>query len=438
VDDGPDDPLAQPAAIDDLADIPSTTPVDPGKQKVIEAEVRSAKHDLPIEINGRVLAALEYFQNGRGRKTMAVGLERAGMYRPMMESILREEEVPLDLIYLSQVESAFLPRALSKAKARGLWQFISSRGKEYGLRQNWWLDERSDPEKSTRAAARHLSDLYAQFEDWYLAMAAYNAGPARVEKALKKTGATTFWQLADKKALPKETINYVPTILAMAIIGNDPRKYGFNVEPSPPMETERVALEEATDFRVISEVLGIPVDDLRTLNPHVLRWTTPPDDSDFEFVLPVGYSEAFFQKVTPLPESARILWRYHNVKSGETLSAIARKYGVTVNDLTQVNKISTKTTLRIGQELTVPISGVTTARSATKVAAASAKSVPSSTERTPTPTVYQVKRGDTLFAIATKFNLTVDDLKKWNKLTSTRLDIGQKLSLVPPVVRAAN
>jgi membrane-bound lytic murein transglycosylase D len=369
---------------------------------------------------------------------MEVGLERAGQYRPMMERILKEEGVPLDLIYLAQAESAFLPRAVSRAKARGMWQFISSRGKEYGLRQTWWVDERSDPEKSTRAAARHLKDLYEEFNDWYLAMAAYNAGPYRVEQALKKAKATTFWQLADKRALPKETINYVPTILAFAIIGNKPESYGFDVEPASPMATERVQLQEATDLRVIAENLGIPVDDLKELNPHILRWTTPPDDSEFELVLPKGYTETFVAKVVPLSEKERILWRYHNVKSGETLSAIARKYGVSVNEITVSNKISTRTPLRIGQELQIPVSGVvrpSSARTQTAVATAAVPSTPSKT--TPAPSSYRVKSGDTLTAIAAKFNLTVNDLKKWNKLTSTRLDIGQKLTLAPVNLRQA-
>ena len=275
-----------------------------------------------------------------------------------------------------------------------------------------------------------------EFNDWYLAMAAYNAGPVRVQKALKKTGATTFWQLADKKALPKETINYVPTILAMTIIGSDPEFHGFNVEPGAPLETERVALDQATDFRVISEILGIPVDDLRNLNPHVLRWTTPPDDPEFEFILPVGYSEKFFEKVATLTEKERILWRYHNIKKGETLSVIAREYGVTVNDLTQANKLNVKATLRVGQELMIPISGVKPA--ATSVASAEKPAPARTTTSLTPPTAYLVRRGDTLTSIAAKFNLTVNDLKKWNKLTSTRLDIGQKLTLVPLVVRQAN
>jgi membrane-bound lytic murein transglycosylase D len=367
---------------------------------------------------------------------MSVGLERLGLYRPMMERILMDEEVPLDLVFLAQAESAFLPRAISRAKARGMWQFISSRGKEYGLRQTWWIDERSDPEKSTRAAARHLSDLYDQFKDWPLAMAAYNAGPVRVSKALKKTGATTFWQLADKKALPKETINYVPTILAFAIIGRDPEQYGFNLEPQPPLQTERVELEKATDIRVIAENLEIPVDQLKELNPHVLRWTTPPDDSEFELILPKGYSEKFLDKVASLPDNERIIWRYHNVKKGETLSVIARNYGVSVNDLTQANRITTKTSLKIGQELLIPMSGATrpsaSATSASRPALAAAKTASA------TPSSYKVKRGDTLTGIAAKFNVTVNDLKKWNKLTSTRLDIGQKLALAPSNTGQAN
>jgi membrane-bound lytic murein transglycosylase D len=262
--------------------------IDPKLKQQVEDEVRDATHDLPIEINDRVLSFLAYYQNGRGHATMKAGLERAGKYKPMIDTVLKEEGVPLDLIYVAQAESAFVPRALSRAKAKGMWQFISSRGKEYGLRQTWWIDERSDPEKSTRAAARHLKDLYGEFGDWYLAMAAYNAGPARVQRALDRTGADNFWTLADKRALPRETMNYVPTILALAIIGKNPTKYGFDFEPESPLETERVPVDKATDLRVIAEAIGVPLEDLRNLNSHVLRWTTPPDDPEFELILPKG------------------------------------------------------------------------------------------------------------------------------------------------------
>jgi membrane-bound lytic murein transglycosylase D len=428
------------AAVDELGNVPTFPPaIDPNRRDALEAEVRKATHDLPIELNSRVLAALDYFQNGRGHKTMEVGLERVGVYRPMIERILREEGVPLDLIYLAQTESAFLPRAISRAKARGMWQFISSRGKEYGLRQTWWIDERSDPEKSTRAAARHLKDLYAEFNDWYLAMAAYNAGPYRVEQALKKTKSTTFWQLAEKKALARETISYVPTILALAIIGKTPEAYGFDVEPDTPRETERVKLLEATDLRVIAENLEIDVDFLKELNPHILRWTTPPDDSEFELILPKGSTETFVAKVVPLSEKERILWRYHNVKKGETLSVIARKYGVSVTDITVSNKITTRTALRIGQELQIPVSGVARPTSvAAKRPTGAAQTQTAKSAPPATPSSYKVKRGDTLFSIASKFSVSVTDLKKWNKLTSTRIDIGQKLTLAPANIRQAN
>jgi membrane-bound lytic murein transglycosylase D len=271
-------------------------------------------------------------------------------------------------------------------------------------------------------------------------MAAYNAGPYRIEQALKKAKATTFWELADKKALPKETINYVPTILAFAIIGKTPEAYGFDVDPDKPVETERVQLLEATDLRVIAENLEIDVDFLKELNPHILRWTTPPDDSEFELVLPRGSTETFVAKVVPLTEKERILWRYHNVKKGETLSVIAKKYGVSVTDITVSNKITTRTPLRIGQELQIPVSGVARPAAATAKQPTAAMAKTQTAKSTPpaTPSSYKVKRGDTLYSIATKYNVTVADLQKWNKLTSTRLDIGQKLSLAPANLRQAN
>jgi len=456
--DGFTDQDEQHAAIDDLVTT-FPAPMDPNLRETVEADVRTAMHDLPIELNDRVLAAVSYYQNGRGRNAMSAGLERVGLYRPMIERVLKEEGVPLDLIYLAQAESAFLPRAISRAKARGMWQFISSRGKEYGLRQTWWIDERSDPEKSTRAAARHLSDLYKEFNDWYLAMAAYNSGPVRVENALKKTGSTTFWQLLEKKALPKETMNYVPTVLAMAIIGKNPGQYGFTVIPADPIETERVTLDKATDLRVIAEAIGVRVDLLKDLNPHVLRWTTPPD-SEFELILPKGYTDKFSDKVATLPESERVLWRYHEVKNGETLSVIAKKYGVTVNDLTQANNTNTRKALQVGQSLLIPMSGApksqgssTAAVVASGASVASGAPVASATpaSRTPAPAApssraaakaatasYTVRQGDTLSEIAVKFSITVAELKKWNNLGSNRLDIGQKLAVSEGKVRQAN
>ena len=368
--DGFTDQNNETAAIDDLERVetfPET--VDPKLKQEVESEINEISHDLPIEINDRVLGFLNHYTNGRGRSTIEIGLERIGRYQPMIEQILKEEGVPLDLIYLCQAESAFKPRALSRAKAKGMWQFISSRGKEYGLRQTWWIDERSDPEKSTRAAARHLKDLYQEFGDWYLAMAAYNAGPVRVEKAMDKTGADNFWTLANKRALPKETINYIPNILALTIIGKNPQKYGFEVESAPPLEIERVAVDKATDLRVIAEAINLPLEDLRDLNAHVLRWTTPPDDPDFELILPQGYGEKFKAEIASLPESKRVLFREHVVRKGETLGAIAKKYGSNITELRQANSLKAKPVLRAGQSLIIPMSGINPPQAASKPAA---------------------------------------------------------------------
>jgi membrane-bound lytic murein transglycosylase D len=224
----------------------------------------------------------------------------------------------------------------------------------------------------------------------------------------------------------------------MAIIGRDPDQYGFKVDPQPALEIERVGLEKATDLRVIAENLEVPVDLLKDLNPHVLRWTTPPDDSEFELIVPKGYTDRFIEKVVAMPDNERIIWRYHNVKKGETLSVIAKRYGVAVNDLTQANRISTRTSLRIGQELLIPMSGSTRPPASSAPAVASKSASATKTAAASLPASYKVKRGDTLTSIAAKFNLTVNDLKKWNKLTSSRLDIGQKLALAPPNVRQAN
>src|SRR5215475_13590936 len=286
-------------------------------------------------------------------------MERQGKYQPMIERILKEEGVPLDLIYVCQAESAFEPRALSRASAKGMWQFISARGKEYGLRQSWWIDERSDPEKSTRAAARHLKDLYQEFGDWYLAMAAYNGGPLRVQRAMERTGADNFWTLVDKRALPKETMKYVPNIIALTIIGKNPAKYGFDVIPLPAIETERVPVDKSTDLRVIADAIDLPVEELRALNTHVLRWTTPPDDPDFQLILPKGYADKFNEQIASLPESKRILFREHVVRKGDTLAAIAKKYGTTTAQITQVNNLGKSPVLRVGQALSIPLSGVT-------------------------------------------------------------------------------
>ena len=433
--DGFTDQKGEHAVIDDLQHIETfPAPIDPKFKKEVEEEIAEFVHDLPIEINDRVLTFLDYYQKGRGRTTIEMGLERVGKYQPMIEQILKEEGVPLDLIYLCQAESAFIPRALSRAKAKGMWQFIPARGKEYGLRQNWWIDERSDPEKSTRAAAKHLKDLYDEFGDWYLAMAAYNSGPGRVTRAMNRTGQNDFWKLVEKKALPKETINYIPTILALTIIGKNPEKYGFNVAPARALETERVGVDKATDLRVIAETLDIPVQDLKDLNPHILRWTTPPNDSEFDLVLPKGYATTFTEKIALLPDNKRVLFRYHSVQKNETLGGIARKHGMSVAILTQANSLSPKKPLRVGQELMIPVSGVgpaTVAAAALKTAART-KPDPQASAATPQKVIHKVRKGETLDRIASNYRTTVSAILSWNKNNDlTVIHPGDQITIFP-------
>jgi membrane-bound lytic murein transglycosylase D len=437
--DGFTDQTGQPAAIDDLEHV-ETFPalIDPRLKQTVEDEVKEVAHDLPIEINDRVLGFLEYYQNGRGRSAIELGMERQGKYQPMIERILKEEGVPLDLIYLCQAESAFEPRALSRAAAKGMWQFISSRGKEYGLRQTWWIDERSDPEKSTRAAARHLKDLYQMFGDWYLAMAAYNSGPVRVQRALDRTGADNFWTLAEKKALPRETVNYIPNILALTIIGKNPEKYGFSVAPSQPVETERVSVDKATDLRVIAEAIDLPVEELRDLNTHVLRWTTPPGDPDFQLILPKGYADKFNEQIASLPDAKRVLFREHLIQKGDTLGLIARKYGTTTSQLVQANNLGKTPVLKVGRTLIIPMSDSTPPQLRPRLASASTSTAATSGVARNRSLTYTVKPGDTLAKIAGRYHTTVEKLKTWNHLTSTRLTVGKRLIIGTEKVEAAN
>src|ERR1700690_644254 len=264
---------SEPAPIDEANEV--TYPVDPSLKAKAEAEVAATHSDLPLMMTDPVAGYISYFSN-RGRGTLERALARSGLYHDMIQRVLKEEGVPQDLIYLAQAESGFHPLALSHAGARGMWQFMASRAKGYGLERDWWVDERQDPEKSTRAAAPHLKDLYSEFGDWYLAMAAYNSGPGTVQSAVKRTGYADYWQLYKRNVLPKETRNYVPIIIAVTIMAKNPAQYGLDsVVKEEPVPYDTVKIDYPIDLRLAAECVDATAEDLSDLNPSLLRMTTP-------------------------------------------------------------------------------------------------------------------------------------------------------------------
>jgi membrane-bound lytic murein transglycosylase D len=405
--DGFNEAPAVPAPIDEVAEM--TFPVDPRLKARAEEAAKNISHDLPLTVNDEVLSFLNFFQTPRGRAIVETGLRRAGRYRGMIARVLSEEGVPQDLIYLAQAESAFQPTALSRAGARGMWQFVAYRGQEYGLRHTWWLDERQDPEKATHAAAQHLRDLYKMFGDWYLAMAAYNCGPGNVQKAIERTGYADFWELYRRNVLPRETKNYVPIILALTLIAKDAPHYGIQAEPESPVATDMVKPGRAIDLRLVAETIDVDVETLRTLNPSLLRLATP-DDPAFELHLPLGSASKFSAEIADIPPDKWVSWRRHRVAAGETLTAIAKKYRVTPKAIADANNLESTTALNAGEKLIIP---------AIQPAAENKRRMVS----------YRVRKGDTFLGIADRFSVESEDLLKWNRLKSRRVSRGMVLRI---------
>src|SRR5947209_6983037 len=301
--DGFTEQQAEPAPIDE-ANTAATFPPDANTKAKAEADLRTTHSDLPLMINDSVAGYISYFST-RGRDTFVRAQARSGRYREMILRIFREEGVPQDLIYLAQAESGFHPLALSRVGARGMWQFMASRASGYGLQRNWWIDDRQDPEKATRAAARHLKDLYNQFGDWYLAMAAYNSGPGTVQSAVKRTGYADFWELYRRNVLPKETRNYVPIILAVTIMTKNLSQYGFDdVSMDSPAKYDAVTINYPVDLRLVAQCVGSTQAELQELNPSLLRLTTPRSGM-FELHLPAGTRKQYETAIGAIPTDMR-------------------------------------------------------------------------------------------------------------------------------------
>jgi membrane-bound lytic murein transglycosylase D len=288
--DGFTERAAEPASIDQLLAISTfdTTPPTAATVENVQLDLQETSHDLPIPLNQKVLRYVELFQT-RLREFLSEGLQRGTQYLPMIQSVFRAEGLPLDLAYVPLIESAFKPTALSRAKAKGVWQFMSGTGLENGLKNDWYIDERSDPQKATVAAAKYLKTLFGMFDDWHLAMASYNGGPGRVQRAVKRSGLTDFWSLSEgTRFLPRETRDYVPMILAAVIIAKNPVKYGFDITPLTLPEVETVPVPPAVDLRRVAEWAGVSADDIQRLNPELRRWTTPIRGDDYLLAVPEG------------------------------------------------------------------------------------------------------------------------------------------------------
>lgn len=381
---------------------------------------------IPLVVNGLVERSIEFFTN-RGRSHMEVYLQRSGKFFPMMKRIMREEGVPEDIVYLAMVESGLNPVARSWARAVGIWQFIHGTGSLYGLKRNFWYDERRDFELATRAAARHLRDLYEDFDDWYLVMAAYNSGAGNVYRAMRRSGSNDFWEM--RRFLPRETRNYVPSYIAVAIIGLSPQEYGFDVEIADSLDYDYVTVNECLDLEVLAECAGTNEQTLRDLNPALIHGCTPPTDA-YRLRIPAATDkETFKQKYAELPASKRVFWFTHVVKRGETLTSLARKYGVSASVLTDANDLSTRRRLRRGTKLMVPIAKAGKAPRSTETLAdiqpetkepvsirTQARRVRSEESSTAgkTKLTYKVKRGDTIGHIAEWYNVRATDIRNWN------------------------
>ncbi|MBT3182810.1 MAG: LysM peptidoglycan-binding domain-containing protein [Deltaproteobacteria bacterium] len=376
--------------------------------------------DIPVEINDRVVAWIKYFQ-GPGKRHFARYLRRSGRYIPMMHKILKEEGMPLDLVYISMIESGFNPHAYSHAHAVGLWQFIRATGGRYGLRVDGWTDERRDPYKATRAAAKHFKDLYRDHGDWYLAMVGYNAGPGRITKAIRISGSRDFWDMArHSRALRAETRDYVPKFIAAAIISKMPERFGFkSIDYEEPLEYENGVVDTQTDLQIIAECAGVSLDTVKNLNPHLHRGATPPV-KNYKVHLPKGKKAIFQKRFAKIPKDEKIRIVQYRVKGGDTLSKIAGRYKVSVKALASANNIKSYKRLSKGKLLTIPVKG----------GKARAYSVASSGGYGKKTVYHKVRRGETAGAIARKHGVKLSQLKKWNGLNKrSTIRAGKKLKI---------
>ncbi|MFH1467703.1 MAG: LysM peptidoglycan-binding domain-containing protein [Pseudomonadota bacterium] len=386
-----------------------------------------AEFDLPVVITDEVKLWMRYFL-GSGRKYYTHYLARSTRFRPMIEAGLDARGMPRDLFYLAMIESGFSPQAISKAGAVGLWQFMAPTARAYHLRVEWWVDERRDPARATDAALDHLQDLHGMFGDWYMAAAAYNAGAGRVRTAARRAGSDDYWVVAQPGNLARETCSYVPKMLAAAIIGHHPERYGFTgVDYQPALAAERAAAPGSTSLSSLASCAGVAEPAFQELNPALRRWALPPEPASYEVNIPAGKAEAFSACVERIPPSERVAFTRHVVKKGESLGSIAKRYGVSTTAIVKMNKIANPNRIYVGTELVIPTPGAPIP-SSTEDRDTPASPAPSARAPAGQPVWHNVKRGETLDAIAAHYHVSVADLIAWNGIAQPdRIQAGQRL-----------
>lgn len=377
----------------------------------------AGRYEISLQMNESVQWWIDYFQNDIPDR-FQLYLRRAGEYEDLIRARLREKGLPEDLLYLALIESGMNSNAYSRAHAVGMWQFIASTGRLYDLEVSYWVDERRDPVKATDAAIAHLSDLYDTFGSWYLAAAAYNAGPGRVRWGIARTGSDDFWDLADSRVLRRETQNYVPKLIAAALIAKHPERYGFDdVEPEPPARWDEVTVPDATSLDVIAEAAGTTEEVIRELNPQFRRHVTPPDNQAVVKV-PDGHAQRFASAYAEIPPEDRVTWLVHSVTRGQTLSSIASRYGTSVQAIRAANDGVSPRRLQVGQRLVVPRSdpgGGSTGR----LASASGDG----------PVTVTVQRGDTIWTLARRYGVSTNQIIAWNDLGTSTIHPGDRLEI---------
>lgn len=424
--------------------------------KIPHIEIKGTQ--VPLPLNEYVERATAYFMS-RGRHYIEHWLFLSGKYFPIMKRVFREEGTPEELTILSMPESGLRPDAKSWARAVGLWQFMKGTGSLYGLRVNWWIDERQDFEKSTRAAAKHLKDLYSELGDWNLVLGAYNAGAGKVFRAIRRSGSTDFWGM--RRNLPRQTRNYVPQYVAIARIVLNPEKHGFiNVQRADSLAFDVVEINDCIDLRILAKCALTTVDTLQELNPELLRWCTPPGITGYRFRIPHGRKDTFLVSYSKIPAEQKKDWAIHTVKRGETVASIARRYGLAVSFLSDVNNIHTSRRLRVGTVLAIPIPrdaadekvpydysptvrgmnfgaiksyAVKDGVSKTKLRSAKREvEQPKGKKKL----VYHVKRGDTIGHIAEWYGVRASDIRNWNDIAYGRyIHAGQAIAVWIPATK---